>query len=628
MSWIFKDRNRRSIVAALTLLLSSVAAQNLVAAPAEEAPAGAAATTSAPAKEQHHASLVKWQEWTGDLFKRAHQENKPVLLDLEAIWCHWCHVQDAKTYSDPQIAQLLNTKFIPVKVDQDSRPDLSNRYEDYGWPATVVFKPNGDEIDILSGYVPPKEMLALLQSVVKNPYHTRMAKKAAPVNFAKNALLSDALRKELNRNHVQGYDDDKGGWGFDQKFLDWDTVEYAMAQGKAGDAAEAKRAKDTLRLQRKLIDPVWGGVYQYSVHGDWNEPHFEKIMQMQAEDLRIYALAYALWHNPDDLKSAQDIERFLHTFLSSTDGVFYTSQDADLVPGQHSAGYFALSDADRRAKGTPRVDKHIYARENGWAINGLTQLYMSSGDSQYLDEAVKAADWIIANRSLPDGGFSHDAKDKAGPYLGDTLAMGRAFLNLYTATGDRKWLADAEKAAKFMDKNFRVTTNGGAGFATADLKTTVPAPQPLLDENVGMVRFANLLYRYTNNAQFDKMAKQAMRYLATPAIARQRHILVAGMLLADQELSADPAHFTIVGAKDDPQALALFKSAIQYPSGYKRIEWWDKKEGPMPNPDVQYPDMQKAAAFGCLDGRCSAPVYKPEGVVALFVRHNAAKTTD
>jgi uncharacterized protein len=161
------------MIAALSIVLSSMPSFNVRAfaeADGAAAPASTKTTsTGSPAAEPHHATLVKWQEWTGDLFKRARQENKPVLLDLEAIWCHWCHVEDAKTYSQPQIAQLLNTKFIPVKVDQDSRPDLSNRYGDYGWPATVIFKPNGDEIDILSGFVPPKDMLPLLESVAKNP---------------------------------------------------------------------------------------------------------------------------------------------------------------------------------------------------------------------------------------------------------------------------------------------------------------------------------------------------------------------------------------------------------------------------------------------------------------------------
>jgi hypothetical protein len=116
------------------------------------------------------------------------------------------------------------------------------------------------------------------------------------------------------------------------------------------------------------------------------------------------------------------------------------------------------------------------------------------------------------------------------------------------------------------------------------------------------------------------MAHEAMRYLATPEIAESRHVLVGGVLLADRELSSEPMHATIIGAKSDPQALALFKSAIKYPSGYKRIEWWDKSEGPLPNPDVDYPDMKTAAAFLCIEGRCSAPVYKPEEIVAVMQR--------
>jgi len=88
-------------------------------------------------------------------------------------------------------------------------------------------------------------------------------------------------------------------------------------------------ARQTLDTQFNLIDPVWGGVYQYSTGGDWKEPHFEKIMQMQTENLRIYALAYAQWHRPEYLKAATDIHRFLKTFLMSPEGALYTSQNAD-----------------------------------------------------------------------------------------------------------------------------------------------------------------------------------------------------------------------------------------------------------------------------------------------------------
>src|SRR5260370_51916 len=110
-------------------------------------------------------------------------------------------------------------------------------------------------------------------------------------------------------------------------------------------------ARQTLAEQLHLLDPAWGGVYQYSTDGDWNSPHFEKIMQMQAENLRIYSLAYAQWRDPQYLHVAQEIHRYLGTFLRSPNGPFYTSQDADLVDGKHSADYFALSDAQREIIG-------------------------------------------------------------------------------------------------------------------------------------------------------------------------------------------------------------------------------------------------------------------------------------
>ena len=106
----------------------------------------------------------------------------------------------------------------------------------------------------------------------------------------------------------------------------------------------------------------------------------------------------------------------------------------------------------------PRIDVHIYSRENGWAIHGLATLAAVSGDKEALADAIRAANWICANRALSEGGFRHDEKDVAGPYLGDTLAMGRAFLTLYSFTADRAWLGRAEHAAGFIAANFKAAT--------------------------------------------------------------------------------------------------------------------------------------------------------------------------
>ena len=98
---------------------------------------------------------VAWQGWSETVFAQAKRENRFVLLDLEAVWCHWCHVMDEVTYSDPKVAELIKARYIPVRVDQDARPDISRRYENYGWPATVVFNAEGGEIVKRRGYLPP-----------------------------------------------------------------------------------------------------------------------------------------------------------------------------------------------------------------------------------------------------------------------------------------------------------------------------------------------------------------------------------------------------------------------------------------------------------------------------------------
>src|ERR1700685_3856722 len=116
------------------------------------------------------APTAAWQTHCSDaLFTRAAHEHRFVLLDLEAVWCHWCHVMDETTYANPAVIALIKSNYIAVRVDQDSRPDLSNRYEDYGWPATVVFNADGGEIVKRQGYIPPAEMIAMLQAIIADP---------------------------------------------------------------------------------------------------------------------------------------------------------------------------------------------------------------------------------------------------------------------------------------------------------------------------------------------------------------------------------------------------------------------------------------------------------------------------
>lgn len=597
------------------VIMLTVPAQ-AAAPPSPESPTVPGTPTSVPG--------VSWQDWSPSVFERARREQRLVLLDLGAVWCHWCHVMEETTYRDAQVVELLRARFVAVQVDQDARPDLSNRYEDYGWPATVIFDADGQELVKFRGYVPPRRMAALLQGVLDDPTpgpSVLAAGEPEPAMASASALLPPALRRELEALLVERYDTVHGGWGFSQKFLDWDAVEYSLLRARDSDAAAQQRALETLTRQLRLIDPVWGGVYQYSDSGDWEHPHFEKIMLMQAENLRSYASAYAQSGDARYLRAAQDIARFLETMLTSPAGLFYTSQDADVVPGEHAAEYFARDDAGRRRLGVPRVDRHVYARENAWAARALLALHAVTGEPRLLERARRVGRFLLDERSLPGGGFRHDVRDASGPYLGDTLAAAHLFLALYSASGERDWLRHAENALDFIARTFR--RPDVAGFVTAAVSSAssapgAAAPRPQRDENIALARGANLLFHYTGAARWREQAEHALRYLVTPAVARRAQ--TAGVLLAADEFGSEPLHVTVVGPAEDAVAQALLLAARADARAYKRVELWDRRAGPLPRADVDYPDLKRSAAFVCSAGRCSAPVFTPDALRARLAR--------
>jgi uncharacterized protein len=551
---------------------------------------------------------VKWNGWDNDLFARATAEKRFVILDLEAVWCHWCHVMEKTTYADPEVEDLLASKYLPARVDQDANPDLSSRYGDWGWPATIVFGPDGTEIAKIRGYIEPERMQALLKAVIDDPSPGPSVGEAFEVKPSASAFLTKEQRATLTKNYDESYEDKIGGWGDGQKYIDADSMDYALSRAESGDAVATARARQTLDAATALIDPVWGGVFQYSEAGSWAHPHFEKIMSFQGQYIRQYSQAYALWKDPRYLAAARDIEGYLTSFLASPDGAFYVSQDADLDHDTDGHKYYALGDADRRKLGMPRIDNNIYARENGWAISGLVAFYDVTNDPKVLAIAEKAAKWVNDNRALPGGGFRHGDKDRGGPYLGDSLAMGQAFLDLYAATGNRDWLTAAARAGDYVGATFRDTAGGFLTSKTSEAKAGVFAkPAKLVDDQIQVARFMNLLNRYFGNESYREQAAHAMRYLTSASADMPRPL--PGVLLADEELAVEPTHMTIVGQKDDARAQALHTVARAFPARYKRLEWLDLREGKLPNADVEYPDLGEPAAFACSNRICSYPSF-------------------
>ena len=361
-------------------------------------------------------------------------------------------------------------------------------------------------------------MASILQAVIDDPSPGPSVEAEKPVAYATTPFLAPALLAQVQQEYEKQYDGASKGWAFGHKYLDAESVEYANTLAWHGDTTQALRVRDTLFAAKQLIDPVWGGAYQYSTGGIWSEPHFEKLLSIQSQVMRTYAQSYAQWHVPEYQKAAQDVHRYVRNFLTSPDGAFYVSQDADLIEGKHSANYFALNDTKRRALGIPRVDRHLYARENGWMIRSLCALYAATGDQTALQEAQRSARWVIEHRAMPGGGFRHGEQDASGPFLGDTLAMGQAFLALYEVSADRDWLKRAAEAQHFIAANFIVASS--PGFVTSKNATDhAYKPHPERDENTQVARLASLLYEYTGDHADHDAAERAMRYLATPEIA-------------------------------------------------------------------------------------------------------------
>ena len=324
---------------------------------------------------------VAWKRtWNpAPLFDEARHERRFVLLDLHAVWCHWCHVMDEQTYGDPTVRALIAQHYVAVSIDADSDPSLASRYGDWGWPATIVLAADGTEIVKRRGFIAPAQMASLLQAIIDDPTPGPSVGADVPLASANAGGLSPRQRATLEDKYDALYDETYGGWGTAYKFVDETTLEYTLAllEDKNTRDTASRRARQTLDSNLTLIDPVWGGVYQYSDQVDWKSPHYEKLLAFQADDLRVYSLAWSQWHDARYLNAAQALYRYLVGFLASPEGAFYVSQDADLSAAVTGHTYYSLDDHARRGLGVPRVDTHLYARENGWVIRALAEYSMS-----------------------------------------------------------------------------------------------------------------------------------------------------------------------------------------------------------------------------------------------------------
>jgi uncharacterized protein YyaL (SSP411 family) len=250
-----------------------------------------------------------------------------------------------------------------------------------------------------------------------------LARQADPM-LAGSPTLPPELRRELEQRFAAAYDEANAGWTRGEKLLDADAVELSLVRAHQGDETARDRARATLDAATNLIDPASGGIARSSSASNWRAPVPDRTLAAQADALRAYALAFALWRFPQDEQIARGVVRYLDRSLASAAGAFHAGRGAA---------------------------RRVQARDNGAAIEGLAALADATGDLEALARARRAARYVLAHRGAPGGGFrSGEAPGPAA--LADTLAMGAAFLALYGATAEPEWLERARDAAQALEE--------------------------------------------------------------------------------------------------------------------------------------------------------------------------------
>ncbi len=319
---------------------------------------------------------VEWHEWGEEAFADARAQGKPILLDIGAVWCHWCHVIDRESYDNPEIAALINRLFIPIKVDRDERPDIDARYQSAigalagqgGWPLTAFLTPDGRPF-FGGTYFPPddvmgrpgfKRLLAAVAEAWQNRRAEAESTAGALVEAVAQAEACGGGRGPVDPTFIDAiitqsaelFDSTHGGFGQAPKFPHPAVIDLLLERHQAGgkkDLLEIARTTLEQMARGGVADQLAGGFHRYSVDERWRVPHFEKMIYDNAQLLANYVHAFQITREPLFRQTAEGILGWTGSVLADPEhGGFYASQDAD-ISLEDDGDYFTWTPAEIRA---------------------------------------------------------------------------------------------------------------------------------------------------------------------------------------------------------------------------------------------------------------------------------------
>ncbi len=576
---------------------------------------GGARTTTDTRVARSEAAPIAWREADAAAFAEASSDHRLVLLSIQADWCHWCHVMNDTTFRDPAITSRLAERFVTVRAEADARPDLADRYGMWGWPATILLTADGREIVAVRGYRDARAFAEILDRALAHPEPTDIfatrAVEGAPATF-------EGLDHAVSTAHTQldaTYDDAHDGWGEGQKYpFTAPVLESLLRRGPW-----PERAERSLARYAELIDPVWGGMYQYSEQGDWAHPHYERIAVIQAGALEAFGEMHRRTGDDAWRQPGLDVARFIEAFLIAPDGGVRASMDADLrVEGQPllpGATYFAETDEARRARGLPRIDPNVYASTNGLVAAGLVRFAITLPASDARREALLAmaeraiGSSIVSHRDPTTGLFAHVANQPSDQlHLADQVAMLRALLALQHAHGDAARAHQARDLADAIERTFCSVERGCrsvASLAATDASSiTALEGRVPLEETGRLAQSLAAVSDLANDRGYEERARAYLAAAATPSAIRAQGRILGDFLLGAHLVSRPRAIAHVIGPNDDPRTTALFEAALRAADVRIQLERVGPDEG-------RYPYPGEPSMFACSLDACAAPVTDP-----------------
>ncbi|MDP5105626.1 MAG: thioredoxin domain-containing protein [Polaribacter sp.] len=492
---------------------------------------------------QHAYNPVKWKAWNEATLAQANKENKLIIISIGYAACHWCHVMEKESFEDSLVAQTMNTNFINIKVDREERPDVDHVYMtavqlitgNGGWPLNVVALPDGRPI--WGGtYFEKEQWLDILNQIStkfkNNPqeFYNYASKLEEGINSLglviqnteKVAFSNQVIENEINKWKTN-FDTIYGGSAEVPKFMMPNNYQFLLRYAYQNNDKELqKNVENTLTKMAfgGLYDQIEGGFSRYSTDKKWHIPHFEKMLYDNAQLVSLYSNAYS--HNKMPLYKEVVFETldFIEKNLTSPEGAFYSSLDADSYNSENileEGAYYVWKKEE--LKEILKSEYKLFSKYYNINSYGLWE-----NDNYVLIKNVDDATFSIKNNILLSD-LKHKKekwknillRSKAArkkPRLDDkTLTswnalMLKAYLDAYTTFNHKKYLDVALKNADFILKT-QMATNGKLFRNYKDGKSTING---YLEDYANTIAAFIKLYQITSNELWLNKANELTEY--------------------------------------------------------------------------------------------------------------------